>query len=128
MMYRPSTAFLLVFLAVTTAVFSQTRPAKPAPPLWGKALPAQPFDTQTFREIALPDWLEETTRVTYCYSVMSAAMRSVLSPSSNGSPTFSDNAPASAGSTQTVPRAGPCFSASTAAVSPNFTLMVPRSG
>ena len=75
MMYRPSTAFLLVFLAVTTAVFSQTRPAKPAPPLWGKALPAQPFDTQTFREIALPDWLEETTRVTYCYSVMSAAMR-----------------------------------------------------
>ncbi|MCW3100446.1 MAG: Beta-galactosidase trimerization domain protein [Chthonomonadaceae bacterium] len=69
-------AFLaLTLFFLTSAGFGQTRPKNPTPPLWGKTLPAQPFDTQPFHEIAVPDWLEETTRVTYCFSVMSAAMR-----------------------------------------------------
>ena len=55
-------------------------------------------------------------------------MRSVVSPSSSPSPTFSDNAAASDGSIQTVPTAGACLSACTGAVSPNFTAIVPRSG
>ncbi len=55
-------------------------------------------------------------------------MRSVVSPSSSRSPTFSDSASASAGSIQAVPASGPRLSACTGADSPNFTLMLPRRG
>ncbi len=75
MIARNPLSFALVLSVLTSAVWGQTRPPRAAPTLWGKTLPAQPFDTQPFREVALPDWLEETTRVTYCFSVMSAAMR-----------------------------------------------------
>ncbi len=59
---------------------------------------------------------------------MRPAMRSVASPSSRPSPTFSDSAPASDGSIQTVPIAGAWCSACTGAVSPNLTVIAPRSG
>lgn len=63
-------------IATTTTVFSQTPNRNTAArPVFGKALPAQPFDIQPFHEVALPDWLEEMTRLTYCFSVMSAPMR-----------------------------------------------------
>ncbi len=68
-------SFAIGFLVLTTTAISQTLPPKATPPLWGKAIAGQRFDTQPFHEIAVPAWLEETTRVTYCFSVMSAAMR-----------------------------------------------------
>jgi len=73
--YHTLVSFTFAWCVLATAVLGQARVEKAKPPIWGPSIAAQPFDTQPFREVALPDWLEETTRVTYCFSVMSAEMR-----------------------------------------------------
>jgi hypothetical protein len=65
---------VLVLLTCAVAAFGQARSGI-VPPVWGKAIAAETFDTQPFHAVALPDWLEEMTRLTYCFSVMSAPMR-----------------------------------------------------
>jgi hypothetical protein len=66
---------VLAVLALMITAFHRTHSQQSAKSIWERTLPAQPFDTQPFRQIAVPDWLEETTRVTYCFSVMDAKMR-----------------------------------------------------
>ena len=64
---------LLCFPSVTTL---GQKSVPPAPrPIFGKIIAPQPADTQPFHEIMIPDWLEDMTRLTYCFSVMSGPMR-----------------------------------------------------
>ena len=72
---RHSVIIAIVLSLLAPCAFGQKTSPTAASPLWGKTLPPQKDDTRPFREIAIPAWLEETTRVTYCFSVMSAAMR-----------------------------------------------------
>jgi len=46
-----------------------------APDIWGKAIMKQPFDREPLREIKVPDWVENLTRVTYCLSGMTDEQR-----------------------------------------------------
>jgi hypothetical protein len=45
------------------------------PQLWGKTIAPQPGDRQPFHEIRIPEWLEEMTLLTYCFSVSDASAR-----------------------------------------------------
>lgn len=67
----PIAAALLVSAGAPRPVSAQNA----APSIWGDVVMKQPFDHAPFREIRIPDWLEETTRLTYCFSVSSPAMR-----------------------------------------------------
>lgn len=66
---------VFALLILTTTTFGRKQTPKTSPPLWGKAVAAQAFDNQPFHEVALPEWLQEMTRVTYCFSVMDKAGR-----------------------------------------------------
>ena len=64
---------LLLFLAVGLGFSPVARPAaapKPAPSIWGDPIAKQPFDTQVFRPIKVPAWLEDTVGCGYTLSVM----------------------------------------------------------
>lgn len=67
------TIFCFLTLWLMTATLPPTQGQ--TSPVWGRAVAAQPLDTRPFHEVAIPDWLEETTRVTYCFSVMNAKAR-----------------------------------------------------
>ena len=47
----------------------------PAESIWGRTVGAQPFDSESFREIAIPDWLRETAGVGYTLSGQSEEAR-----------------------------------------------------
>ena len=44
--------------------------------IWAQAVPPEPEDTAPFRMIKVPEWVEQMTRVTYCFSVIDGAARS----------------------------------------------------
>ncbi len=62
---------MLLLLAFVPSARAQT----PPPSIWGRAILSQPFDKQPFHEVAIPDWLNDLTGVTYCFSVMAQADR-----------------------------------------------------
>ncbi len=70
---NPVTQVLTLILLAGTLVLPRGY-AEPAN-IWGKEILPQPFDKQPFHEITIPKWLEETTLVTYCLSIMDAAGR-----------------------------------------------------
>ncbi len=43
--------------------------------VWGDVIAPQAFDRQPFQAIAVPDWLQDLTGLTYCFSVMDAGGR-----------------------------------------------------
>ena len=45
--------------------------------IWARSLPLEPGDTQPFRAIQPPRWLEDLTCLTYCFSVSDAATRDI---------------------------------------------------
>ncbi len=63
--------FVLFVLAILPAcVYAQT-PGK----IWDREILAQPFDKEPFRQIAIPDWLQDTLGCGYTLSVMSSEQR-----------------------------------------------------
>ncbi|MGV3719744.1 MAG: ThuA domain-containing protein [Actinomycetota bacterium] len=73
-MRNPFLAAGLLLLSLTTL----TAPGlaqKPAPKIWGAAIMQQPFDTQPFRQIKVPEWLENTVGCGYTLSVMDGKAR-----------------------------------------------------
>ncbi len=68
------------FLAIIVACFMtgllRLSDAQGLPPeISGKALPRQIFDERPFHAIAPPDWLQDMTLLTYCFSVMGPTQR-----------------------------------------------------
>src|SRR4051794_3386586 len=45
------------------------------PDIWGRVILPQPHDTQPFREVKIPAWVQELTGVGYTLSVMNSADR-----------------------------------------------------
>ena len=63
--------FLLWFIARTSPCLSQEKPAS----IWDKEIMSQPFDRQPFRQIKVPDWLQETMGCGYTLSGMDSKAR-----------------------------------------------------
>lgn len=74
------------FLATTAAAAAgasvQVGHSAPAPTtttdnasIWGRVVGAQPFDRTPFREILIPEWVQQTTGVGYTLSVMTSEQR-----------------------------------------------------
>lgn len=64
-------AALLVVLATTASNGQEASQDS----IWGAKILAQPFDRAEFREIRVPEWVQETTGVGYTLSVQSAEQR-----------------------------------------------------
>src|SRR6266478_9019897 len=43
--------------------------------IWDRTIATQPFDKTPFRQINVPEWVQETTGVGYTFSVMNAEQR-----------------------------------------------------
>ena len=78
-----SVVFPLSLITITLFLFADTclpaadtsQPLSTSPSIWGKEIMKQPFDKKPFHEVKPPAWLEDITRVTYCFSVIDAATR-----------------------------------------------------
>jgi hypothetical protein len=57
---------------LATTYFAQE---KEKPSIWGDAIMKQPFDTQPFRQIKIPNWLHDTVGCGYTLSVMDSKAR-----------------------------------------------------
>lgn len=66
--------FTWAILLLPIAAWSQNA-AKPPPSIWSDVIASQAYDRQPFHEIAVPDWLQEFTGLTYCFSVMGVPER-----------------------------------------------------
>ncbi|HLK61136.1 MAG TPA: ThuA domain-containing protein [Chthonomonadaceae bacterium] len=69
----PLTCLLLCILGINA--LAQASQQNSPPTIWDRALPLEADDKQPFHEIRIPDWLEDLTRVTYCFSVIDSATR-----------------------------------------------------
>ncbi len=69
----------MVAAAGAGAQVSRSAPASITTPdnaqIWGRVVAAQPFDRTPFREILIPDWVQQTTGVGYTLSVMTSEQR-----------------------------------------------------
>jgi hypothetical protein len=73
-MRNASRTVIVTFLwlaAVATPCFAQPEKAD----IWGREIMAQPFDKQPFREIKIPNWVQETVGCGYTLSVMDGKAR-----------------------------------------------------
>ena len=59
-----------VTACLTSAIIAQ-EPAK----IWGRKILAQPFDKEPFRQIAIPEWVQDTLGCGYTLSVMDRQQR-----------------------------------------------------
>lgn len=64
--------FLSLPLSCVLSIFAL---AQEPPGIWGREILPQPFDTQPFREIRIPAWVEETVGAGYTLSVQSREQR-----------------------------------------------------
>nr|CAA9276819.1 GH151 [uncultured Armatimonadetes bacterium] len=71
--FRNAAAVGTLAAALLLAGAAGAAPAqKPTRDLWGKPIMKQPFDTEPFRPIQIPDWLQGTTRLLYDIGMTSA--------------------------------------------------------
>src|SRR5579871_1705676 len=75
MRIRSLLLFCAIFSLAGHSAPGQQAAQAAAPSIWGKAIQKEPFDTAPFHEIQIPDWLEEMTRLTYCFSVSDGITR-----------------------------------------------------
>lgn len=68
---RTNIAIAAVLLACSGLAHGQSA----ANTSWDSPLPVEMADTAPFREVRIPPWVEEMTRLTYCFSVSDAAAR-----------------------------------------------------
>jgi len=61
----------LMFLRVAGSLAAQ----ESGPKVWDRQIAAQPFDTQPFYQVQIPDWLQKTVGCGYTLSVMDTAAR-----------------------------------------------------
>ncbi|MEI6913693.1 MAG: beta-galactosidase trimerization domain-containing protein [Armatimonadota bacterium] len=66
---------ILAALCILAAVFCGEMAVNAAPNIWGKPLMKQPFDKEPLREIQIPQWVQNLSTVTYCFSGMTAEQR-----------------------------------------------------
>jgi len=64
--------FVILSLAIATA---PCRAQSGGPDIWGATVMPQPFDTQPFRQIRVPDWVQDTIGCGYTLSVMDGKAR-----------------------------------------------------
>ena len=70
----PRTCWLMMFCLASLAVTSICSGAEPVR-VFDREIASQPFDKEPFRQIAIPDWLEETLGCGYTLSVMNSEQR-----------------------------------------------------
>src|SRR5919108_63761 len=69
----PGRTLLIVILLAALAPRAGAQDSKPE--IWGKTILRQPFDTEPFREVRVPAWVEDLTGVGYTLSVMDREQR-----------------------------------------------------
>lgn len=70
---RFAALILLVCLTAMPSLSNSEEP--PRSSIWGRAIAAEPFDKVPFREIRVPEWVQETVGVGYTLSVQNAEQR-----------------------------------------------------
>ncbi len=64
-----------ISLRVVAIQAQEPDPIREPDPIWGREILFQPFDNKPFRQIAVPDWLQETLGCGYTLSVMNSDQR-----------------------------------------------------
>lgn len=71
-------ALVLIFSALVRVADLPSLASADEPPrasIWGRTIAAEPYDKVAFREIRIPEWVQETVGVGYTLSVQNAEQR-----------------------------------------------------
>ncbi len=68
-------SFLLIFVFLSNGQPGHRVFADEPSAIWGQTIAAQPFDSQSFREVQIPEWLHDIPGCGYTLSVMSSEQR-----------------------------------------------------
>jgi hypothetical protein len=73
--FRQGVVFASVLFALLGCAANMSAQTGDSPSIWGRTIAAQPFAKQAFREIRIPDWVQQTTGVGYTLSGQSTDKR-----------------------------------------------------
>lgn len=66
----PATLFIRSIIIWITACLTLVTNAQEPATIWDREILAQPFDKEAFRQIAIPEWVQDTLGCGYTLSVM----------------------------------------------------------